>query len=163
MTVQACLNCYKGAVLWHTGLRILTEAAFFALLAGIAVHDYRYKKIPDRCILFLGIVGVASILTVSEPGFFSRLAGIFSASLPLFLVTMLFPGAFGGGDIKLMAAAGLFLGGEQAARALLLGIVAGGIYAVVCLLTGRLGRKDRFAFGPFLCIGIVLAYILSHK
>ncbi len=140
------------------GLRMLTLTAFFMLLAGIAAYDCRYRKIPDRFVLLLGIVGAASVFIMPETEISSRLAGIFAASLPLFFTTMLFPGAFGGGDIKLMAAAGLFLGGEQAVRALLWGIVSGGIYAAVCLLSGRKGRKDRFAFGPFLCIGIVLAY-----
>lgn len=139
----------------------LTLAFFLAALVGIAVCDYRKKRISNKWVLLLGSIGAISFFTMPETGIASRLAGFFAASLPLFLITMIVPGAFGGGDIKLMSAAGLFLGGKKALIALLLGIFFGGGYAGICLLFGIRGRKDRFAFGPFLCMGIVLAYFLG--
>ena len=70
-------------------------------------------------------------------------------------------GAFGGGDIKLMAAAGLFLGWQNTLLAMFFGIVFGGIYGIYLLAAKKAGKKDHFAFGPFLCAGIVIAMLFG--
>lgn len=143
-------------------MRTLIFICFCALLAAIAVSDCRSRKIPDKLVWALFIVGIVSAFVMPEIGFFSGIAGILAGGLPLFLVAMALPGAFGGGDVKLMAAAGMFLGAKLILSALIFGLLGGGIYAGVCLLAGRLGRKERFAMGPFLCTGIVAAYFFGE-
>ena len=69
--------------------------------------------------------------------------------------------AFGGGDIKLMAAAGLFLGWQNTLLAMFFGIVFGGIYGIYLVAAKKAGKKDHFAFGPFLCAGIVIAMLFG--
>jgi len=71
-------------------------------------------------------------------------------------------GAFGGGDIKLMAAAGLFLGWQNTLLAMFLGILGGGLYGIWLLAAKKADKKDHFAFGPFLCAGIVIAMLLGE-
>ena len=66
-------------------------------------------------------------------------------------------GAFGGGDIKLMAAGGFFLGWRSILVAMLIGLVTGAVYCVFMLWKGRMARKDSFAFGPFLAAGLTVA------
>ncbi len=73
----------------------------------------------------------------------------FSVSLPLFLITLAVPGGFGGGDIKLMAACGLFLGWKLCLLSLCFGLLTGGLYGIWLLAAGKKGRKEHFAFGPF--------------
>ena len=84
-----------------------------------------------------------------------------AGSLPLFLICLLKPGAFGGGDIKLMAGCGFFLGAETVWLSFLIAVSAGGIWALFLLLTGRADRKTRFPFGPFLCAGMALALVFK--
>lgn len=144
----------KGIIM----LKMLTFISFCILLAVTGWNDYRYRKIPDKLVWALFAVAMISCITMPEIGPLSRFAGIFAASLPLFLVTMAFRGAFGGGDIKLMAAAGMFLGAKLILSALVFGLLGGSAYAGVCLLLKKKGRKEKFAFGPFLCLGIVGAY-----
>jgi len=72
-------------------------------------------------------------------------------------IALIVPGAFGGGDVKLMAAAGLLLGWQQLLVAAFIGIILGGGYGVLVLATGKKDRKEHFAFGPALCIGIAAA------
>jgi leader peptidase (prepilin peptidase)/N-methyltransferase len=43
--------------------------------------------------------------------------------------------------------------------ALFLGIISGGIVAAVLLITRRKERKDTVPFGPFLCLGALLALL----
>ena len=78
-----------------------------------------------------------------------------------FLLCLVIDGAFGGGDIKLMAAAGLFLGWQNTLLAMFFGIVFGGMYGIYLLAAKKAGKKDHFAFGPFLCAGIVIAMLFG--
>ena len=76
------------------------------------------------------------------------------------VITLAYPGAFGGGDIKLMAAAGLFLGPVRTTEAFGIAVIMAGGYAVRLLLSGRAKGNSRLRFGPFLCLGIAAAVLL---
>ena len=54
----------------------------------------------------------------------------------------------------MMAAIGILLGWKGTVMAFLIGLLLGGGYGVYVLLTKKMGRKEHFAFGPFLAIGI---------
>ena len=63
--------------------------------------------------------------------------------------------AMGGGDVNLMAAAGLFLGWKGILLAFVIGCVFG---AVIHLLRMKFAGADRMlAFGPYLSAGILIA------
>ena len=59
------------------------------------------------------------------------------------------------------AAAGLFLGWQNTLLAMFFGIVFGGVYGIYLLAAKKAGKKDHFAFGPFLCAGIVIAMLFG--
>ena len=132
-------------------------ALYFAVLAcllAIAYIDHDTMEIPDSLSVAIAVCGVIAIFIGPDIGLKSHLIGIAVAAVPLFLLALFIEGAFGFGDVKLMAAAGLFLGWQHCLIALFIGIVIGGVYGVVLLATKKKGRKDHFAFGPSLCIGI---------
>jgi leader peptidase (prepilin peptidase)/N-methyltransferase len=65
--------------------------------------------------------------------------------------------AIGGGDIKLMAAAGLLLGWKQIVLAFVLGCVAG---AVIHSIRMRVSHAEHMlAMGPYLSLGILLTIL----
>lgn len=109
----------------------------------------------------LAVCGVVGTL-LSPAGWLPRLIGAFCVSVPMLLLCLAIDGAFGGGDIKLMAAAGLFLGWQNTLLAMFLGILGGGLYGIWLLAAKRADKKDRFAFGPFLCAGIVIAMLFGE-
>ncbi len=88
-----------------------------------------------------------------------RLFGMCSASLLLLVITLCVPGAFGGGDIKLMAACGVFLGWRYSLLALGIAIVLGAAYGSWMLVIEKADRKTAIAFGPFLCAGMAAAVL----
>lgn len=133
------------------------------ILARIAVIDQLTMEIPDIWNLLLGIVGLLSVPFMGNPDIGSRLVGMMVVSLPMVVMDLFFPAAFGGGDVKLMAAAGLFLGWRSCLVAAVFAFFAAGLYSVFLLLTKRAGREDVFAFGPFLCAGLVLAVVLGDS
>ena len=135
-------------------------ALYFAVLAvllAIAYIDNDTLEIPDSLNIAIAVCGVIAIFIGPDIGLKSHLIGIAVAAVPLFLLAFFIEGAFGFGDVKLMAAAGLFLGWQSCLVALFIGIVIGGVYGVILLATKKKSRKDHFAFGPSLCVGIAAA------
>ena len=84
-------------------------------------------------------------------------------SVPMLLLALIIPGAFGGGDIKLMAAPGFFLGTGPVVCAMFFGLLTGGGYGAAMLLGKKLEKKDHFAFGPFLAFGLALAVFFGDQ
>ena len=67
----------------------------------------------------------------------------------------------GGGDIKLMAAAGLLIGWKLNIVAFMMGCVCGSILHLIIMKIG--GREHKLAFGPYLALGIYLAMICGEQ
>ncbi len=124
------------------------------LLFLIGVVDQESMEIPNALSLCMLAAGIGAIFLFPEITLTERLIGFFCISVPLLVITLIIPGAFGGGDIKLMAGAGLLLGWKLILVAFFIGILTGGIYAIVMLVAKKIGRKGHFAFGPYLCVGI---------
>ena len=81
----------------------------------------------------------------------------------MLVLALIVPGAFGGGDIKLMAASGLFLGMDAIVCAMFFGLLSGGGYAAFMLAAKRLKKSDQFAFGPFLAFGLAVAALWGDQ
>jgi leader peptidase (prepilin peptidase)/N-methyltransferase len=144
----------------------MSEAVFVAgvcVLLAVAVVDVKTRRIPDVLVAALAGVAILSLGAWPEIGALSRITGVLAAGAPLLVIAVVREGAFGGGDVKLMAAAGLLLGWQGALTAGLLALTAGGVYGAVLSAFRRLNRqgrgKDHFAFGPFLAAGIIIAML----
>ena len=160
-----CAWRYGTALGLPQGLFGMSWAALLALavcgiLLSVALIDAETQIIPDRLNLALAVCGVVSIL-LSPAAWLPHIIGALCVSVPMFLLCLAIPGAFGGGDIKLMAAAGLFLGWQNTLLAMFFGILGGGFYGIWLLAAKKADKKDHFAFGPFLCAGIVLAMLFG--
>lgn len=133
------------------------------LLGYIAYVDWKTMEIPDCMNAAVFVTGIVSSFFSSELSLEARIGGMFVVSVPMFLVAWLFPGGFGGGDMKLMAAAGVFLGWKRTLLAGVTAILAGGIYSIYLLAVKRKSKKECFAFGPFLCFGLIGAFLVGDK
>jgi prepilin signal peptidase PulO-like enzyme (type II secretory pathway) len=67
----------------------------------------------------------------------------------------------GMGDAKLVALIGLVSGFPLVVFSMIIGIVLGGIVAIVLLATKKKGRKDVIAYGTFLGIGPIIALLFA--
>lgn len=141
------------------------ESVLFSLCASvlivIGVIDWRTYEIPVGCNIFLGILGIfRMILNLSY--WYEHVIGFFTVSGLFAIIYLLSKGrGIGGGDIKLMAAAGLLLGWQKILLALMAGSVAG---SVIHLTLMKLKGKDRvLAFGPYLALGIFTAMLYGER
>lgn len=151
--------------LHHYGMNqgAIVSFAFLCVLTVVSFVDLDTMEIPFSFVLAAGVVGILSCLFFPEISIFERGIGMVCVSLPLYLLTIPVPGAFGGGDIRLTAACGIFLGWKLNLLALFLAVMGGGIYGMWLLATKRKGKKDHFAFGPFLCVGMATAMFAGEN
>lgn len=91
------------------------------------------------------------------------LIGLFSASLPLYLLGLVYEGGIGGGDIKLMAAAGLLAGWKLILLSLFLGAIYASFLALFMVIFRKATFKTALPFGPFLAAGIVTAILFGQS
>lgn len=131
-----------------------------ALLA-LSVIDWRTFEIPVAFNIFIGILGIIRLLTDLEH-WSTYVIGFVSVSGFLYLIYLVTKGrGIGGGDIKLMAVAGLLIGWKNIILALVLGCVLGSIIHVALM---KIQNKDRMlAFGPYLSLGIYISMICGEQ
>jgi len=128
-----------------------------------AVTDLKTKRIPNGLIKVMlaswALIMMPKLIIHSGEGaaLLKDSAFGFLIGGGLFLLVYLMSRkGLGGGDVKFMAAAGLFLGFGGTIQAMLVGTVLAAITGLVLILLKKIGRKDPIPLAPFLCIGIVL-------
>lgn len=150
-------------ILHRTGyglLGILYCLCVSALIV-IAVIDWRTFEIPPGCNLFIGGLGAARLL-LDFSGWREQVIGLFAVSGLFLLVYLITKGrGIGGGDIKLMAAAGFLIGWQKILLALAIGSIAGSIIHITLM---KLKNKNHIlAFGPYLAFGIFCAMLYGDE
>ena len=158
------------------GLQGIIYFLFLAVLTVVTFIDMDTMEIPFMLNVIIFVMGVVSLilqfvsdtvpgsefLAMDEVTIVSRLIGMICFSLPLYLIVLFIPEGFGGGDIKLMFAAGFLLGWKATVVGFFIGLILGGIYGVICLVRRSHGKNDHFAFGPFLSVGLAIALFCGN-
>lgn len=140
---------------------MLTVFGYFA-----AVSDWTEKRVPNtllKCMLGAWVlILVPQLFLQTENAVFRLLAGGLGLLIGggIFLLVYLFSrGGLGGGDVKLMAASGLYLGVQNVLPAMLYGSILASIAGGILILMKKIGRKDAIPLVPFLYAGILLTML----
>ncbi len=135
-------------------------AVLLAVLWLAGWIDLEARLIPDR-LLGVAVVG-ALLIAISWPPapwqsalFGAVLLGGFTLLLALFS-----RGGLGGGDVKLAAVIGLYLGPLAGLLALFGAFLGAGLWAAVMLATHRRQGRDSFALAPYLAAAAALVVVL---
>jgi leader peptidase (prepilin peptidase)/N-methyltransferase len=160
------LSCagLAAAAFLRFGFSWQAPLVFFAtaILLAVALIDHDTMEIPDSLCAALGILALLSVFAGKEISLSSRFFGMLAVSVPMLLLALVIKGAFGGGDIKLMAACGFMLGLGAVLAGFFIAAVAGGIHAGILLLSGKAERGSQIAFGPHLCFGVAAALFFGE-
>ena len=135
------------------------ESVFYCLLVSalivLSVIDWRTYEIPIGINIFILTLGVIHLLTDLK-NWPIYIIGFFSVSIFLFLIVVLSKGrAMGGGDVKLMAVAGLLIGWQNIVLALFLGCIIGSVIHIIRMKVSD--AENMLAMGPYLSVGIFVA------
>ena len=143
-------------------LTYLFYFAFLASLIVITVIDLHHQIIPD-VISLPGIgVGLLASLILPKITLFNSLIGILLGGGSLFLVATVYQWLFkregmGGGDVKLLAMIGAFLGWKAVILTILLSSLIGSITGIIIMVLKGKDFKYAIPFGPFLSLGAVIS------
>ncbi|MGX7420616.1 prepilin peptidase [Carnobacterium gallinarum] len=137
---------------------VLVSFTFICLLFTISISDYLYQIIPNKVLLPFFLIGMMERFFIPQSDYWwYPIAGVLAGFLPLFLVGMLNEKAIGGGDIKLFAVVGLFIGPIGALISLFLSSVLAIIFYVITFI--RTNEKQKFIpFGPAIAVSSYLIY-----
>ncbi|WP_405741336.1 prepilin peptidase [Anaerovibrio slackiae] len=139
------------------------EALFFAIytvfLLTMLCSDIEQQIIFDKQLALFAMFGLLRSLLFSLPWEQHLLAAL-AGSLAFLLLAILTRGGIGGGDIKLIAALGLWLGGESLKLTAIGGIMIGGLWALCAILVKKKKRTDFIPYAPSFILAAFAAYIL---
>ena len=149
------------------GLSITTllYCGLFSSLIALSVIDFRTYEIPVGFNIFILVLGTIRVILEflgdhnSWPEF---IIGLVSVSVPLLLIFYATKGrGIGGGDVKLMGAAGLLLGWKLIVLAFFLGCLLGSVIHIARMKIS--GESHVLAMGPYLSAGIVIAVLFGER
>lgn len=129
----------------------------FPILICLSFIDIDRMEIPYWCSISIAVLGLLSIFTVNNMPWYEHLIGAVIIAVPFAVLAFL--GAMGGGDVQLMAGAGLLLGWAIVPAALV-GILTGAIYGVI---HKAVTKNSEMCFGPFLSIGIAAGMLWGQE
>jgi leader peptidase (prepilin peptidase) / N-methyltransferase len=142
--------------------------AFTAALIVITVIDLYHQIIPD--VISLPGIGAGLLVSLVFPQitFFNSLSGVLLGGGSLFLVATVYQWllkreGMGGGDVKLLAMIGAFLGWKAVILTILLSSLIGSVTGVVLMLIKGKDFKYAIPFGPFLSLGAILSLYYGEK
>ncbi len=136
--------------------------SFVAALIVITVIDLYHQIIPDVISLPGIVIGLLGSLVIPKITFWSSLIGALSGGGSLFLVATVYQWLFkregmGGGDVKLLAMIGAFLGWKAVILTIFLSSFIGSIIGITVMLIKGKDFKYAIPFGPFLALGAVIS------
>lgn len=145
----------------------LALAGYFILFSALIVTafvDFEHQIIPDSMWIAIFVGGIFTLAdSFIRDGFskellISRVIGLFSVALPMFLIGQISGGrAMGGGDVKLMAAVGFMLGWKSTVVSLFIAAFAGVLFAVIRKISKGDKMRGAVPFGPFLAFGTAVS------
>ena len=148
---------------YDIGILFLGLGFLASTLIVVSFIDVDHKYIPNRIVMLLLGVGVLYNILNKEMTVFDSIVGFFSASVPLLILAMASKGGMGGGDIKLMAVVGIFLGWQFTVLALIIAACSGSVVGIGLMLFKKVNRKEPICFGPFLSVGIGIVMIYGQE
>ena len=157
------------AILWKFGPTWTTVlyALLFSSLLVVTGTDLTHKIIPNIVTLpgiIVGLIGAATVLPI---GLVNALLGVAVGGGILWALAWASPYVFGkegmgGGDIKLLAMVGAFLGWKPALLTIMIGSLTGSVIGISLIALRFMKRDEYIPFGPFIVLGAVLSMFFAQ-
>ncbi|MBS3919027.1 MAG: prepilin peptidase [Deltaproteobacteria bacterium] len=162
------LSSFFLFITFGVSLSFIYYFSFVAALIAITVIDLYHQIIPDVISLPGIVIGLLGSLVIPQITFWSSLIGVLSGGGSLFLVATVYQWLFkregmGGGDVKLLAMIGAFLGWKAVILTILLSSFIGSIIGITVMLIKGKDFKYAIPFGPFLALGAVISLFFGEN
>lgn len=151
-----------AGVVWRFGFSLAAlryGVLAFALLV-VFFTDLEHQIIPNAVTYPGTVVGI--ILSAASGALGPSVIAAVTAGAVFLLLSLVSRGGIGGGDIKLAAMIGAFLGTPAVVVALFLAVALGAAAGLVLLALRLRNRKDMIPFGPAMAAGAMIAVFGSN-
>ena len=165
---------------WHYGLsaEFALTAIFASVFIAIIFIDKEHQIIPNKIIYPVSLVAIIiygidlllpklvlfpELTYLPQTKILSSLLGGAIGFIFFLIVYIIARGGMGAGDVKLAGLIGLVTGFPMVFLALFIGIVAGGLVAIVLLIFRIKGRKEALPYGAFLGIGPIVTLLWGNE
>ncbi len=133
----------------------------------ITLIDLRHYLIPDLLNfpgLFLGLAAglLPGGLTPWESLTGALVGGGFLYAVGFLAEKLLKKEAMGLGDVKLLAMAGAWFGASTSLIGLMFAAFLGTVIGLPLMISGKLNEQRHLPFGPFICVGVLLAAVYGE-
>lgn len=162
--IVAISNLLLWILIWLLGEKTYIVALYMPVASALlclSVIDGFTFEIPPQINLFITAMGLLRLL-VDRNQWYEYLIGAVCVSGIFLILALITKGkGMGGGDIKLMAALGLFLGWKKILLVMVIGCMLG---AVIHSLIMAIAKKEKMlAFGPYLSAAGVITMIWGNQ
>lgn len=128
-----------------------------SLSISISIIDIKILTIPDPLVAVILIVSVYPVIL--NDSFKDNLYGFLFMGIFFVLILLIFPGSFGGGDVKFASVIGFFLGLELSIVALETALVSGSIAGIIYAVKKGKTLRIKMPFAPFLAAGLMVSAV----
>jgi leader peptidase (prepilin peptidase) / N-methyltransferase len=144
------------------GINIYSILTFLILCISISISiiDHKVLLIPNS--LVISIIALSIYPVIFNHSLKNNLYGFLLMSAVFLIILIIFPGSFGGGDLKLAAAIGILLGLELSVVALETALITGSITGAIYAIKSGKGFKIKIPFAPFLTSGLFVSLLYGR-
>jgi len=160
-------------ILWRFGMgwHIPFYCALCSSLIVITYIDLDFQIIPDLITLPGIAIGlIAGSFLLPDPflrssllGYKASLIGFLTGGILFYGIAVISRGGMGGGDIKMMAMVGSFMGWKSVLLTTFIGSLSGTFIGVFLMIFRGKGRKAKIPFGPFLSLGTLITLFYGQE
>jgi leader peptidase (prepilin peptidase)/N-methyltransferase len=134
----------------------------------IAFIDLNEQIVPDVISLPGIIIGLTLSFFVPYLSFINSALGVVVGGGIILIIALVGSAVFkkeaiGGGDIKLAAMIGAFLGWKYIVISLFFGFFLGALTGIILVLSRVKSRADAVPFGPFIALGSIITLLWGEK
>lgn len=135
--------------------------AIAGLSVAIAVIDVKTLTIPTPLVMVFILLSAYPVYLNGSAA--DNLMGGLGMFLFFLVILILFPGGFGGGDVKFAAAIGLLSGVEHSIVVLEIALIVGSLSGIVYAAATGKGLRTKIPFAPFLACGLIISLLYGRE
>lgn len=144
--------------LYGFSVKGMVGAVLFSFSLVLSVIDGKSYIIPNSLTALLFMMGIGYHFFTQELSVLNRVFGCTTGFAVLMLLAMISRGGIGGGDIKLSAVMGFWLGFPEVLYFLFIAAVAGSVWGFLLMIFRKKGKRDPIPFGPFMALGFLTIF-----
>lgn len=130
-----------------------------SILVVVGFTDLEHYLIPNKVIIASFVLGAGLHIFFRHLDWKDIFLGFLAGGGILYLLAVLSKGGMGGGDIKLAALLGFYLGWQGVLLTLFLGALLASVTGIWLIILGKKSRKDPLPFGVFLSIAAMISML----